>query len=114
LPSTTKIGQIKFDGVSVVSATSARDQGACLVRRNRVFGYPAAVAFAGEAFSTLIGDVFFEFGIGGPSGKWFVCTPERRLTQGQSSPRTKTEHRRPPQKPGDEQSKQASQKTPVL
>ena len=38
LPSTTKIGQIRLAAVSEVSATSARDQAACLGRLIRVVG----------------------------------------------------------------------------
>jgi hypothetical protein len=66
LPSTTKIGQIRFDAESVVSATSARDHGACLGRRKRVLGNPAAVALARDAFSTFNGDVFFAIVMGRP------------------------------------------------
>jgi len=38
LPSATKIGQIRFEGESEVSATSARDHAACLGRLSRVAG----------------------------------------------------------------------------
>jgi hypothetical protein len=99
-PSTTKIGQIRLEADRVVSATRARDHGACLGLLIRILGYPPAAVLASDALSTVNADVFFTIVMARPFKKSAFCTPESRLTQGCSYFRTNTEHRwSPPFKP---------------